>query len=235
MHVTSAYNHRMHMRALTVAIAVYFFGACAHAQQVQTPPGQFDFYELNLSWAPEFCSNMNTLTPQEKAEAGPDIECNAPHGFVLHGLWPQNADGTWPASCSTRPGPVHPERNLDMTPNIALLKHEWAKHGTCTTLSPEAFFATARQAYSSVTIPEEFKRLDSDTAMRPEEILTMFYRSNPTFPQGSFTLSCANNRLSAIEACFSKDGVQPISCQGLHTCNATTIKVAGEASGSVIQ
>jgi ribonuclease T2 len=223
------------------AAAVFAFTAAAllvacnaRGQQVQSEPGHFDFYELNMSWAPEFCSNMNTLTPQEKSEAGRDTECSAPHGFVLHGLWPQNFNGTYPASCATRPGPVHPERNLDMTPNIALLKHEWAKHGTCTTLSPEGFFATARQAYTSVVIPGELKRLDHEVMLQPGAILTMFYRSNPNFPQGSFSLSCGQNRLTAVEACFSKDTVQPIACQGLRSCGAATIKVAAPNDSGIV-
>ncbi len=223
------------MVRLPVAIAMFLVTCMSHAQQVPSQPGQFDFFELNMSWAPEFCSNMNTLTPQEKSEAGHDMECAAPHGFVLHGLWPQNFDGTYPGSCPYRPGPRNPERNLDMTPNLALLKHEWAKHGACTTLSPEGFFATARQAYTSVTIPEELKRLTHDTQMSPEQILTMFYRANPSFPQDSFNLSCGNNRLTAIEACFSKDDTHPIACQGLRPCRATTIRVASPNDGGIVQ
>ena len=223
------------MRLRAIAFVLFFTACMCHAQQVKAQPGQFDYYALNLSWAPEFCSNMTTLTPQEQASAGPEMECSTPHGFVLHGLWPQNFDGSYPASCSERTGPRNPERNLDMTPNIALLKHEWSKHGTCTTLSPEAFFATARQAYASVTIPQELKQLDHETMMSPDQILTMFYRANPSFPQGSFNLSCGNNRLTAIEACFSKDNVHAIACQGLRSCRANTVRVAVPNDGGIVQ
>lgn len=224
------------MPYLRAAVLFVLALAClAHAQQVTSQPGQFDFYELNLSWAPDFCNNMDTLTPQEKLDAGSDMACASPHGFVLHGLWPQNYDGTYPGSCGDRPGPVHPERNLDMTPNLALLKHEWAKHGTCTTLSPETFFATARQVYTAVTMPRELTRLDHEMSMPPDAILAMFYRSNPSFPQGSFNLSCGGNRLTAIEACFSKDDVHPIACQGLRTCRANTVRVTPPNDGGIVQ
>jgi ribonuclease T2 len=220
--------------AVIMVVALACVGVVtAHAQEVKSEPGHFDFYELNLSWAPEFCSNLNTLTQPERA-AENNMECRAPHSFVLHGLWPQNFDGTYPGSCEYRPGPRDPERNLDMTPSLPLLKHEWAKHGTCTTLSPEAFFATARQAYTSVAIPDQLKKLDKEVMLPPDQILTMFYRANPSFPQGSFSLSCGNNRLTAVVACFSKDTVQPIACQGLRSCRANNVKITPPDNGSMV-
>jgi len=206
----------------------------AHAQEIKSSPGQFDYYVLNLSWSPAFCDTMKTLSPDERNSAGKNMECSAPHAFVLHGLWPQNFNGTYPSSCGYRPGPRNPERNLDMTPNIALLKHEWSKHGTCTTLSPEGFFATARQAYTSVTIPEFFQSLDHQAQMSPEQILTLFYKANPTFPQGSFNLSCGNNQLTAMEACFDKD-IHAIACQGLRACRANSVKIVPQDDGGVVQ
>jgi ribonuclease I len=51
----------------------------------QAPPGQFDFYLLNLSWSPEFC-----------ATHGESPECGHNLGFVVHGLWPQDSNGNYP-------------------------------------------------------------------------------------------------------------------------------------------
>ena len=108
----------------------------AHAQN-KGEPGKFDFYVLNLSWSPEFCS-IHGASPQ----------CASHPGFVVHGLWPQNDDGSYPVFCSQRPGPGHPDPNLDITPDLSLLHHEWTKHGTCTNLSPEAFFCAGTQGFS---------------------------------------------------------------------------------------
>ena len=220
-----------------VALSLFLPGqfARAAAQEIKAVPGQFDYYVLNMAWAPAFCDAMKTLTPAERAAAtGDELTCETPRAFVLHGLWTQNNDGTYPGYCAARPGPLHPERNLDMTPNMALLRHEWAKHGTCTTLSPETFFATARQAYTSITVPPQFQRRDHDTAMQPSEILGLFYRANPAFPQGSFVLSCSNNQLTAVEACFNKD-VQPMACVNLKSCAADSIKVTSESPGGIVQ
>ena len=59
--------------------------------------GEFDYYLLTLSWAPEFCAtNPNGRTSAECAS-------NKHMGLVVHGLWPQDNDGKWPESCSTTP------------------------------------------------------------------------------------------------------------------------------------
>jgi ribonuclease I len=58
----------------------------------QRTPGQFDFYLFNLSWSPEFC-----------ATHGDSPECGRKLGFVVHGLWPQDASGDYPQHCSSAP------------------------------------------------------------------------------------------------------------------------------------
>jgi ribonuclease T2 len=177
-------------------------------------PGKFDFYLLNLSWSPEFCSIRGT-NPQ----------CAARPGFVVHGLWPQNYDGSYPVFCSEREGPVHPEKNLDITPDESLLRHEWSKHGTCTTLAADDFFLLEHRAFGSVRVPKLFTELDHEVMLKPVEILDEFARANPSFPRGSVVLSCGNNRLTAIEVCMAKDDLRPIACQGLRECRARVVRV----------
>ena len=210
----------------TLLFAALGLPALPQAQEINSQPGQYDFYLLNLSWAPEFCSTLNTLTPGETAARG-GVECTTPHGFVLHGLWPQNFNGTYPGNCGSRSGPADWQQYFDMTPDISLLKHEWVKHGTCTTLAPDAFFSAARRAYASVVVPPALTQSHGETMQAPAAILQMFYSSNPAFPQGSFALSCGHNALTAIEACFSRD-LQPIACQNISSCRAGIIVVEGE-------
>ncbi|MEO6805035.1 MAG: ribonuclease T [Edaphobacter sp.] len=189
----------------------------AHAQQ-KGEPGKFDFYLLNLSWSPEFCSIQGT-SPQ----------CVAPAGFVVHGLWAQNNDGSYPVFCSERRGPVHPGRNLDLTPDRSLLEHEWRKHGTCTTLAPEDFFALERRAFHSLRVPRLFHGLEHEVEMKSAEISGLFAKANPSFPVGSILVSCSEKRLTAVEACFAKDSLKPIACKGLRGCELETIRVAPSA------
>ncbi len=115
------------MIAIAAVLALSPFGATDALAQHKGHPGKFDFYLLNLSWAPEFCSIQGT---------SPECTGAMHYGFIVHGLWPQNDDGTWPVYCAERPGPANPRVNLDITTDLSLLQNEWAKHGTCITLSP---------------------------------------------------------------------------------------------------
>jgi ribonuclease T2 len=201
--------------ALVCLPALVLLGLVGPARaQHKGEPDKFDFYLLNLSWSPEFCAIQGT-SPQ----------CAAHPGFVVHGLWPQNYDGSYPVFCSERAGPASPEKNLDITPDASLLQHEWSKHGTCTTLPPDEFFALEHKAFHAVTVPTFFTSLDHEVLLKPVEILDMFAKANPSFPKGSVVLSCGNNRLTAIEVCMAKDGLQPIACQGLRECHAQVVRI----------
>jgi ribonuclease T2 len=187
--------------------------AVAQSPRPAAAPQNFDFYLLNLSWSPEFCSTHGNAP-----------ECAAHSRFVLHGLWPQNNSGPFLENCTDDPGPLHPAEYSDIYPDPGLLQHEWKAHGTCSGLSPEDFFALARKAVHSVTIPSTLDHLDHPISMPPGDILDLFAQSNPTIPRESLALTCGNNYLTAVEVCFSKT-LQPTSCGHLHTCGATSVRI----------
>jgi ribonuclease T2 len=201
--------------ALTVALAAWC--GCASAQN-KGEPGKFDFYLMNLAWSPEFC-NIQGVSPQCAATLA------GRRGFTMHGLWAQNNDGSYPVFCSEEAGPATPADNLDVTPDLALLDHEWAKHGTCSAVGPQRFFTLERQALHALKIPRVLKQVDQEISMAPTAILTLFQSANPAFPPGSILLSCANDHLTAVEACFSKN-LKPLVCQSLKSCAAASVKIA---------
>jgi ribonuclease T2 len=207
----------MRLRHLSLTLAAIFLAALPFASSVSAQdkgqPGKFDFYLMNLSWSPEFCSIQGTSP-----------ECAAHPGFILHGLWTQNKDGTYPVFCSKEPAPANIAQNLDITPDLSLLRHEWAKHGTCSGVGPQRFFAMEHQAFHSLRIPPQIERIDHEISLTPNAILDLFAAANPNFPQGSILLSCGRNHLTAIETCFSKD-LKPIVCQGLRSCRANSVKI----------
>jgi ribonuclease T2 len=173
----------------------------------------FDFYLLNLSWSPEFCHSH------------PDAaECAEHARFVLHGLWPENMDGTYPENCSTAPGPANPGQYADVYPEAGLLEHEWQAHGTCSGLSADAFFTAARTAYESVKIPGALATLTTQTMMTPDAIAGAFAAANSGFPQGSVLVSCGHNYLTAVEVCVDK-GLKPMACPALRQCRANVVKI----------
>jgi ribonuclease T2 len=186
------------------------------AQRMAAAPSSganFDYYLLNLSWSPEFCHSH------------PDAaECADHRTFVLHGLWPQNNDGTYPENCSTAPGPAEPSSFKDIYPDAGLLKHEWRTHGTCSGLTADGFFTTARTAYRSVAIPGVLETLTSQTSMPPGEIISLFTQANPAIPRDSLAVSCGNNYLTAVEVCLDKT-LRPIACGPIRSCRANTVRI----------
>ena len=173
----------------------------------------FDFYLLNLSWSPEFCHGH------------PDAsECAARSTFVLHGLWPENADGSYPESCSDAPGPADPVEFRDIYPEAGLLRHEWQTHGTCSGLSPETFFQTARTAFHLVKIPPTLSSISAQISLPPDQIVDLFRSSNAGIPSSSIVVSCGHNYLTAVEICLDKS-LHPVACGAVRSCRANVVRV----------
>ncbi|MGA8042237.1 MAG: ribonuclease T2 [Terracidiphilus sp.] len=222
----------MRRQGMVAAAAVLMLAGCrpesqgAGGERVQTLDGArmemrstaqagagFDFYLLNLSWSPEFCYSH------------PDAaECAEHARFVLHGLWPERMDGTYPENCSTAPGPANPGQFADVYPEAGLLEHEWRAHGTCSGLSADAFFTAARTAYESVKIPAALTTLTTPSRMTPGDIASAFEAANPGFPQGSVLVSCGNNYLTAVEVCLDKN-LHAMACPSLPHCRANVVKI----------
>jgi ribonuclease T2 len=200
---------RVYVCLITVVLACL---PHAFAQQKGTP-GKFDFFLLNIVPSQEFCAIKDVGSA-----------CHSQDGFVLHGLWAQNDDGTYPVFCAERPGPKHPEKNLDITPDLGLLAHEWAKHGTCTTLKPDAFFHAEHKAYRDFVVPPEIAMLKAAVTLAPEAIVAEFESANPKYPHGSVIVWCSAKKLMSVSACLSKD-LKPIACQGLKSCAEAAISV----------
>lgn len=173
----------------------------------------FDYYLLNLSWSPEFCHDH------------PDAaECALHRAFTLHGLWPQRLNGGYPEHCSDDPGPQDPSQFRDIYPDLSLLRHEWATHGTCSGLDPDAFFDKARAATKSLHIPAQLTNLDHQVSMAPDTILSLFLESNPSLPRTSLALSCGNNFLTAVELCLDKQ-LHPMACGPIRSCRANSVRI----------
>jgi ribonuclease T2 len=181
--------------------------------QIAASRAGFDFYLLNLSWSPEYCYSHRDAA-----------ECAAHSTFVLHGLWPENNDGSYPENCSDVFGPADPAQYRDIYLEPELLAHEWQTHGTCSGLSADAFFRTARAAFHSVTIPPKFSTMTSQLSLPPDQIIDLFTASNPAIPRASFVVSCGHNYLTAVEVCLDKS-LHPVACSSVRSCRANTVRI----------
>ena len=107
-------------------------------------------YTLAVTWTPEYCHGHGR-------DPSAQFECGAARfGFSLHGLWPDGIGPEWPQYCKSTPllPPATLRRNICSTPSAQLLQHEWAKHGTCTGLSPDAYFARSTGLYAKLRFPD---------------------------------------------------------------------------------
>jgi ribonuclease T2 len=187
-------------------------GRRGHQGQRGTP-GQFDYYLLTLSWAPEFCYSH-----------GESPECQGQHfGFVVHGLWPQYGNG-YPENCSSEPGLADASTMTDIMPDPRLVAHEWSTHGTCSGLKADGYFKVVRQAFASIHVPAKFSAPAAEFLITPAEVKDTFLQANPQLSREEMTVSCGNNYLTAVSVCMSKD-LKPTACQNLRDCRANRIKV----------
>lgn len=179
----------------------------------------FDYYLLALSWAPEFCA----------AHAGDatSSECDPRHhfGLVVHGLWPQNNDGTYPENCA----PAHPvaeqtvQHMLAVMPARGLIQHEWATHGTCSGLATQDYFAAVEKAFNAVQIPPEYRAPSQAVSVSPSDIEQKFADANHA-PRGAFRVSCSKGEFTALEVCLTPD-LHYRDCGSLRDCRARQITI----------
>jgi ribonuclease T2 len=208
--------------ALSVALPGQFHRKIQDAPAVFTP--RFDYYILSLSWAPEFCAHPSDVAADNRREcaAGQGV------GFVVHGLWPEMNVGAGQESC-TPAKPVAKSVIDLMLPYMlspGLIQHEWSAHGTCTGLTPSAYFSTVLQARAAVQLPVQITSVEQAADESPTLIDEQFAGSNSAFPKGSFRALCRDGALSEVRVCFDKE-LSPQRCAataGQCTASSITIK-----------
>jgi ribonuclease T2 len=126
---------------------------------------------------------------------------------VVHGLWPQYERG-FPSYCQV-PAP-RLDRTivgsvLDLMPSPRLIFHEWDQHGTCSGLSPRAYFESVRNARAAVKIPPEYAELERPIAVAPGEVAAAFLKANPGLSPRAISVFCDRKWLTEVRICLGKD------------------------------
>lgn len=214
-----------HAHIWTVVVALLLAAApLAQAKKKHAPPppqaGQFDYYVLSLSWAPEYC----------KTHASDQAECGADRpGFVLHGLWPQYASGGYPASCSNVAlDGAGMDAGKAAFPSEKLVVHEWQKHGTCSGLQPKDYFEAADAAHKAVAVPSLLQPGNNRRTLALANVTQSLLDANPSVTRKGLALVCSGSELSEVRVCMDKD-LKPMACgQGVGaTCKGSTITLLG--------
>ena len=201
---------------VAAAIAV-LCGAAASAQQPGTP-GKFDYWVESLSWSPGWCARHG-------GETASRLQCrgNTTYGLIVHGLWPQYEDGTWPATCrdSDRLPQQVVDKLLPDTPSDDLVRHEWSTHGTCTGLAPDEWVATVDKTFHKLRVPDELADPKTPPAPTAAELKAMLVKANPGLSPDGVALICGRDRqqIEEIRVCLNRDfGFRPCGAKVVDSC-----------------
>lgn len=197
-----------------VALALALTGTAADArrftgdQPSRGKTGEFDYYLLSLSWAPDFCKTH----PDDKDECGP----SAKYGFVLHGLWPQYDTG-YPQYC-IKPAPEASKEAIEIAlkgnPSATLFsEHEWPKHGTCATDNAVDYAGNGVRAFNAVQIPDRLKNHGAAAQVTLADFRALLLQANPQLSDASLKVQCDRTKaLQEIQICLDKTTLAPRDC-----------------------
>lgn len=169
--------------------------------------GAFDYYVMSLSWSPSWCAL------EGDARGAAQCEDRFDYGWILHGLWPQYHRG-WPSFCpTTAPQPTRrmTAGMIDIMGSSGLAWHQWRKHGVCSGLSAEAYFALSREAYGRVIRPEIFRKLKDPVKLPASVVEEAFLRANPGLEPDMITITCREGHIQEARICLSKS-LDPVPC-----------------------
>ena len=172
-------------------------------------PGKFDYFLLSLSWAPAYCATSSgKANPQE---CGPGTN----YGFVVHVLWPQYTNGTWPQCCQAV-APVRESAVLTALSAVmigdSLRQHEWDKHGSCVTTVQDDYFGKIQRAVDAFGLAPGLTPA-SDGRIKVSKLKAYW----SAVPAGSITTQCSGNgrsksdTLSEVHICLDGN-LTPIAC-----------------------
>jgi ribonuclease T2 len=108
------------------------------------------------------------------------------------------------------------ENNLrNIMPDAGLRQYEWKKHGRCSGLPAQDYFALLSHAFTQLKIPPLLQPKGRDTVVERQAVLSAFHRLNPGFPERGVVLRCQGRErpplLSELRVCLTPSG-QPAEC-----------------------
>jgi len=190
-------SRRVRALLLPVVLTLAVLQRASAAPREITGAG-FRYYVLSLYWLSTLC-----------LESPNADECrgSTPSGFVVHGLWPV-LNFNSPTNCG---GADVLSDSLvgslkDLLPTRQLVEREWHTHGTCTGLSPEQFFASMRQAYASVNVPQ-LRAGKADEIQTTHQVISAFRSLDHGLTPQAIIVTCTENpaRLREVRICLTKD------------------------------
>jgi ribonuclease T2 len=178
------------------ALATIAAVARGRGRDERVAAGQFDYYLMALSWSPTYCETH----PGETEQCG-----RKGYGFILHGLWPQYLSGMGPQHCpmTATPDARTVDRTLAFMPSRRLIEHEWETHGTCSGLTPTAYFDLADRAFASIHVPTELTAPSQSPQMSADQVTAAFIAANPGLTEQMLAVQCHAAELEEVRICLN--------------------------------
>ncbi|KAK9819716.1 hypothetical protein WJX72_001609 [[Myrmecia] bisecta] len=160
-------------------------------------------------------------------------------GFSIHGLWPNNDDGTFPSFCSRKKfrrsdlGELIDDMNKYWPSvkgsNEVFWTHEWEKHGTCAgpqLPTEHEYFAAALQLHKTLNIEDGLSAANivpSNNAAYDTADLVAALKDSLGFAP---IITCHNGSLEEVWFCINEDldvedcdqACTAPACHNQHTC-----------------
>lgn len=176
-----------------------------------TSPGRnFDYYTLALSLTPAFCD--------QNPKWRDSLQCRDRLPLTVHGLWPERAQGRAPEFCQGGESQISADlqkRLRGVMPDASLRQHEWKKHGRCSGLAAEAYFARIEREFLKFKVPTSLQPQGRDAIVQRDVLLQDIRRLNPALPEQGIVLRCERRGrpplLTEIRLCLSPAGA-PQAC-----------------------
>ncbi len=179
----------------------------------QDVAGEFDYYVLSLSWSANWCALEGDARQSPQCDEAEDFD------WILHGLWPQYENG-YPADCRTSfqaPSRSDTAAMADIMGTSGLAWHQWNKHGVCSGLSSDDYYALSREAFDSVVRPPVFRGIHQEVTLPASVVEDAFLADNGALEADQITITCKQGYIQEARICMTKD-------LEFRTCGADVIR-----------
>eukprot|EP01112_Ceratiomyxa_fruticulosa_P014232 TRINITY_DN405_c0_g1_i3.p1 TRINITY_DN405_c0_g1~~TRINITY_DN405_c0_g1_i3.p1 ORF type:complete len:225 (+),score=30.25 TRINITY_DN405_c0_g1_i3:106-780(+) len=189
-------------------------------------PGDFDFFLFVQDWPVSFCDTTTCQTNKITEQ------------FGIHGLWPQNKDGSYPSYCSGSNFSLNAIKSLlpildnawySLTGNNSdFWDHEWTKHGTCAVEGPitdqYSFFDNTLNLFNLYNITDILQR-DGFSPSNSNSYSTGKLAKSIQYAVSAYPLlQCSDNNLNTVALCVDRS-LSIMDCPSLSgwSCNSSNI------------
>jgi ribonuclease T2 len=177
-------------------------------------PAEVPSYLLALSWQPAFCQ-----THQQKTECQTQtVDRYDANHFTLHGLWPQPRNNTY-CSVSNNHKRLDGRKMWDQLPVLSITeetfgnlietmpgvasylhRHEWIKHGTCYSSTPEEYFLESIMLTDQVntSVLRDFFAANIGQSVEVSEIKVKFDEAFGDGASGKLNVRCTDGMISEL-------------------------------------